>query len=466
MKFQAYTTIALCVLLGFVLSPVPVVCSGDVEVQEGVAVERQKEITNDEHAVATHTHLAAHCVAKGLDEFDKLLYVFADDYDGDIPGDHKDLSEKKWYFAIGLFHDKKLIEARSFPASLLIKDADFERSKPTWIGFMPKEQAMLTIEWEGLVKYNIRADWNVIQKKPWVSVDFDKRLVIAPRESIDTEFTPFGDDKDTIYFKKKGGRYYKWSSKKETIKELAAEPERQTEKRVRQVRIEEDCVRVGDMKLPFDAALKKMDPLAVDEDRLIAAHKGYGTKKNPVSERDYMHVINSTVIDPGKILALSELLEAGDEIVSQRHDDRFETFMKHLADMCKVATGKKGMIRELKLLMREEGGVTSGLKKTEKAKMLSVQEAREMMLKGDNLIKAKMMFDAVKGYDGAKWFDDVNKSPTIKAYFMYLTLLDDKELDTVMKTKLGLTSLIARMKLKFIVNVYKTTKEFKNSLKE
>lgn len=453
MKFQAYTTIIVSVLLGFVLRPVPGVCSGDRE---------ERDVTEKNEK----THLAAHCPARGLDEFDKLLYVFADDYDGDIPGNHKNLSGKKWYFAIGLFRDKKLIEARSFPASLLIKDADFEKSKPTWIGFMPKEQEMLTIEWEGLVKYTIRADWNIIQKKPWFSVDFGKRLVIAPRESLDPEFMPFGDDKGNIFFKKKDGKYYKWISKKETIKELDKEPERPKEKRVRQARIEDDGVRVGDMKLSFDAALKNMDPLVVDEDRLVAAHKGYGTKENPVSERDYKDVIHSTLIDPGKLLALSKLLEVGDEIVSKIHDDRFETFMKHLADMCKTATGKKGTIRELKLLMREEGGVTSGLKKTENVKMLSVQEAREMMLTGDNLIKAKMMFDAVKGYDGVKWFDDVNQNPTIKAYFVYLASLDDKELDTVMKIKLKLMSLIARMKLKSVVNTYKLTNEFRNTLKE
>jgi hypothetical protein len=455
MKYQSYTTITLCVLLGFALSPVATVYSVD-------------EQEDTEESVSAKIDVAAYNPAKKIlgikdqSEFDKVVYVSTDEYTGDIPGNHKNLSPKKWYYAMGFFHNNELKETRSFPASLLVTPEDLEKSKPTWIGFMPNEQAMLAIEGDRLIKYNIRADYNIVTGKAWFSVDFGKRTDIA---QIDPSYKPFGDSDDDIFFKKTDEVYYKWESKSETIKELKKEPKRPEQKEVSSARIEDDGVRIGDHLLfRFDASLEKVDPLAVDEDRLIGAYKGYGTQTKPVSERDYKDVINSTVIDSGKLLALSKMLNAKEKIICKFEDAKRSVFDKNLAQMCKTATGKKGMIREIKLLAREMGGVTSGLKKTKKQASMTIAKAMEMMSDSDNLIEAKMMFDKVKGYDGAKWFDQDNENDNIKALFMYLASLDDKGLDAAMK-KMGLTNLIAKIKVKGIVNAYKTTWEFKSALK-
>lgn len=278
-------------------------------------------------------------------------------YEGSLPGVEANQSPQKWYINIAFFkNDDSLERAFSFPAALVVSENELDAFKPSLINFISKtnwDREFLTIENNGLFKYQVWAEKDPSTGKFHMSADFGKRIpIFIPSKAsiLDLSYTPWTDDSGNIYFKtlseNERPNFFKWNSKTEKIESCREKPQSEEPN-------------AEDLKLenPDDENIEIIDPLSIREDFLLNFYQDYGTDKQPVAKDDIDLLENSYQMAIGKIIALNKLYKLGEEPVVETtlSDDQKDYLRKTISEMASAYSMKKDLLRELKLVMREKG---------------------------------------------------------------------------------------------------------------
>jgi len=363
---------------------------------------------------------------------------------------------KKNGFVISIFEKEKEVARYTFPASLLktlelkkIKILMFMPRSKTKSGLAGWDHEFLAIEGGRLVIYRVWVEKDSTTGKVSRSVDFGTRRELADNVDASSVVAFWEDGKKVIYFKDIDGKWWKWDETKEA-KETARKP---FKKAAPATWAMADKITKNDTGFSFkvgkqeyvvsfkDQKTKKIDPLKVDLKTLMKPFKNLGTTAKPVKGIPEK-------LEPGQALVLKELLEKGEKIIFDQEisADEYAEFVQLVNTTAKLVNDQSKVTVELKLRMREKGGIKAALlkevkaspaddaaKKAEAALKTTLLESPEAMKKAiDKLMAVKDL--------SAKWFDKDNKDIGLKVLITYLTMLEPEDLKDLF-TKHGVSGI-------------------------
>lgn len=297
-------------------------------------------------------------------DYHTVITVVEREYPGTLAGkiDARRYDPKKWYLNTYFIDSAgKLVKAYSSPAQLLVLKDKLDEEKPKLLQFIPRvatasgdmgwDHELLAIEGKDLIKYSFWAEEDKASGKFTASVDLGKRTPIA---TIDVTYEPWADKEGNIYFKRVG-KFFKWDPVSENAKQLISEPKKEDLKPiVATIEGDEIVAKVDgkDIKTTLKADFEIIDPLAIDDEKLLAPYKGFGTHANPIDRETYIRIIEGHVA-PGMILALNKVQ---DIIAKPALSDTEKAALKSmLAAKAEAFEKSKELIKELKQVMREKG---------------------------------------------------------------------------------------------------------------
>lgn len=301
--------------------------------------------------------------------------VYSGELTGESDTNKKMYSPEKMYINTAILSkDGSISKLFSFPASLLITPEELEKNSLKSVFFIPRKSGahyrkFITVEGEKLFVYEVGTETKTKDGKPalTMSVNFAKRRHIASK--LDPSYKPWADENENIYYKafdtKKLSSLYQWNSQTE-------KPEREKPLTVNVAPTLEGTVteennivtlKLGENTFKITEPYQIIDPLDSNEGWLLNAYLGYGTEMMPFTKDDFKKFTETYDLELGKIIALNTLINANKKIVSEITDEQIETIKNDIQKMAKAFSAKKDQLREIKKLMREDGGITSILKK-------------------------------------------------------------------------------------------------------
>ncbi len=337
-------------------------------------------------------------------DYNCVVWLSEAEYKGQLVGVKQDviakLSPKKHYFNIAFFEGDKLVKKYAFPAALLVEAAEYESWKPSFLSFVPRsptkagtvawDREILSVEGGNLVKYNVWCDRDPQTKQLAASVDFGKRIPIYTGV-IDEAYVPWANPEGDIFFMAKDREgVLCWDSREETVRParaIQAKPEAAT---AYDATTKDGGASVTSGSKAYnvaaDVATEVIDPLSINEARMLAPFKDFGTDSRPLTRGDATRLARITELSkkqqltrleadelgrlsanldeydsivftqraaPGLIMALSALPKI---VVKPPLSDVEQTQLQAIVKDLKATYDKsKSVIQELKLLMHEKG---------------------------------------------------------------------------------------------------------------
>lgn len=423
--------------------------------------------------------------SQAVDDYTIGVKVTTYNYTKSIPGlksaEQANLATKKDGFVIYIFDGSSEIARYHIAGSLL------KRNQPTFIMFMPRTRTangtaswtreFLTLENGKICIYRI---W--VEKDPSIglskSVDFGKRVVItAPSGKAVDAATVCADNKENISFQDIDGAAYMWDSTKETVVALPSTFKKIADKTWAKINTFAQTDTGFSFTAPSGKDLfvlssnktKKIDPLKVNLDGLKKGFGKVGTSTQPLKiniDEDTNAPVSSTTFQPGQALALLDLLcgdnkalkepiqkgakalamwvnqVAWNKLVTQpdlseENKKMVAGWIKQVAD---TVINQSKLTAEIKFRAREEGGITSILKKAE-------PKAEEVVAaQNEDLIKSKLLgsdteikrvlakFAQVPPQKSwVQWFDEINQDVELKVLITYLATAPEEEKQAKLK---------------------------------